>query len=87
MVARACRAAGFEPRIAFLTADPLAIRAFVSSGLAVTLSSRLLAGQLPGVHVAALRGEPAWRALYALLPETGAREIDRAMVEALAAGL
>ena len=81
LVARACRAAGFEPRIAFLAADPLAIRALVASGLAVTLTSQLLAGQLHGVHVAAVRGEPARRALYALLPETGAREIDRAMVE------
>ena len=43
--------------------------------------------QLHGVHVAAVRGEPARRALYALLPETGAREIDRAMVEELAAAL
>ena len=87
LVARACRAAGFEPRIAFLTADPLAIRAFVTSGLAVTLSSRLLAGQLHGGHIAAVRGEPARRTLYALLPETGAREIDRAMVDELAAAL
>ena len=87
LVARACRAAGFEPRIAFLAADPLAIRALVASGLAVTLTSELLAGQLHGVHIAAVRGEPARRALYALLPETGAREIDRAMVEQLAAAL
>ena len=57
----------------------------VASGLAVTLTSQLLAGQLHGVHVAAVRGEPARRALYALLPETGAREIDRAMVEQLTA--
>ena len=85
LVARTCRAAGFEPRIAFLASDPLAIRALVTSGLAVTLTSRLLAGQLHGVHVAAVRGEPARRTLYALLPDTGARPIDQAMVHELEA--
>jgi DNA-binding transcriptional LysR family regulator len=85
LVARSCRAAGFEPRIAFLASDPLAIRALVTSGLAVTLTSRLLAGQLHGVHVAAVRGEPARRTLYALLPDTGARPIDQAMVHELEA--
>ena len=85
LVARACRAAGFEPRIAFLAGDPLAIRALVTSGLAVTLTSRLLAGQLHGVHIAAVRGEPARRALYALLPDAGARPIDQAMVHELEA--
>jgi DNA-binding transcriptional LysR family regulator len=85
LVAQACRAAGFEPRIAFLASDPLAIRALVASGLAVTLTSRLLSGQLTGVHIAAARGEPARRALYALLPDAGAREIDWAMVHALEA--
>jgi DNA-binding transcriptional LysR family regulator len=83
LVARACRAAGFEPRIAFLAGDPLAIRALITSGLAVTLTSRLLAGQLRGVHIAAVRGEPARRALYALLPDAGARPIDHAMVHEL----
>jgi DNA-binding transcriptional LysR family regulator len=83
LVARTCQAAGFQPHIAFLTRDPLAIRALVSSGLAVTLTSTLLAGQLHGVHIAAVRGEPARRALYALLPDTGARPIDQAMVREL----
>ena len=85
LVARACRAAGFEPRIAFLAGDPLAIRALLASGLAVTLTSRLLAGQLHGVHIAAVRGEPARRVLYALLPDAGARPIDLAMVHELEA--
>jgi DNA-binding transcriptional LysR family regulator len=81
-VARTCRGAGFEPRIAFLASDPLAIRAVIASGLAVTLTSRLLAGQLHGVRIAAVRGEPARRALYALLPDSGARPLDRAMLSA-----
>jgi DNA-binding transcriptional LysR family regulator len=83
LVARTCRAAGFEPRIAFLAGDPLAIRALVAAGLAVTLTSRLLARQLHGVHIAQARGEPARRALYALLPDAGARPIDQAMLREL----
>jgi len=85
LVVRACRAAGFEPRIAFLASDPLAIRAVVAAGLAVTLTSRLLAGELQGVHTVPLQGEPARRALYALLPDAGARPIDQAMLRELQA--
>jgi DNA-binding transcriptional LysR family regulator len=87
LVARTCRAAGFEPRIAFLASDPLAIRALIAAGLAVTLTSRLLAEQLHGVHIAAARGEPARRSLYALLPDSGARPIDRAMLRELEAAV
>jgi DNA-binding transcriptional LysR family regulator len=87
LVARACRAAGFEPHIAFLTTDPLAIRALVAAGLAVTLTSRLLAGELHGVRIARVRGEPARRRLFALLPDAGARAIDHAAVRELAAAL
>ena len=83
LVARTCRAAGFQPRITFLASDPLAIRALIASGLAVTLTSRLLAEQLRGIHIAAVRGEPARRAIYALLPDTGARPVDRAMLREL----
>ena len=83
LVARTCRAAGFEPRIAFLAGDPLAIRALIAAGLAVTLTSRLLAGQLHGVHIAAVLGEPARRAIYALLPDVGVRPIDSAMLREL----
>ena len=83
LVARTCLAAGFQPRIAFLASDPLAIRALIASGLAVTLTSRLLAGQLHGVHIAPVPGEPARRAIYALLPDTGARPVDQAMLREL----
>ena len=83
LVARTCRAAGFEPRITFLASDPLAIRALIASGLAVTLTSRLLAEQLQGIHIAAVPGDPARRAIYALLPDTGARPVDRAMLREL----
>ena len=55
IVHSACVAAGFEPDIAFVTRDVLAIRALVAADLAVTLTPRLIAGHLPGVHVLELR--------------------------------
>src|SRR5881398_2018447 len=43
IVRNACVAAGFEPDIAYVTRDVLAIRAIVAEGLAVSLTSRLIA--------------------------------------------
>jgi DNA-binding transcriptional LysR family regulator len=68
LVRRACVAAGFEPHIAYLTADPLAIRALVAADLAVTLTPRLLAGHLHDIAVVSVAGEPARRAIYAVTP-------------------
>jgi DNA-binding transcriptional LysR family regulator len=85
LVARTCRDAGFEPRIRFVAGDPLAIRGLLAAGLAVTVTSRLLAGQLSGVRIAPLKGAPARRVLYALLPDAGARPVDHEMVEELIA--
>ena len=82
LVARACRAAGFEPRIRIVTSDPLAIRAVVAAGLAVTLTPRLLADQLPGVHIAFVEAPPR-RAIYALLPDSGARTLELALLDEL----
>jgi DNA-binding transcriptional LysR family regulator len=83
LVARACRQAGFEPRITIETRDPLAIGAVVRAGLAVTLTSELLAGQLPGVRIVAVNGAPPRRAVYALLPDHGARALDRRLLDEL----
>ena len=83
LVARACRAAGFEPRITILTSDPLAIRAVVHAGLAVTMTSRLLAGELHGLHIAAVDGTAPRRAVYALLPDAGARPLELALLHEL----
>src|SRR5438093_964624 len=66
LIHRACVGAGFEPSIAYLTADPLAIRALVASDLAVTLTGRLLAEQLQGLATAELVGEPARQGIYAV---------------------
>jgi len=83
LVHRACVAAGFEPRIAYLTRDPLAIRGIVAAGLAVALVPRLLAGQLPGIRTLRLTGEVPQRRLYALSPDTGARSAALAFVDAV----
>jgi DNA-binding transcriptional LysR family regulator len=68
LIRRACVDAGFEPRIAYLSRDPLAIRALVAGGFAVTLTPRLLASQLHGTCARSIRGHPARRQLYALTP-------------------
>lgn len=84
LVYRACVAAGFEPRIAYITRDPLAIRGLVAAGLGVTLVPRLLAGQLPGIRTLRLSRNVPHRRLYALTPESGARPAALAFVAAVA---
>jgi DNA-binding transcriptional LysR family regulator len=82
----ACRAAGFEPRIAILTRDPLAARAIVAAGLAVSLTPRLTARvPLPGVVAIGLGRDAPRRALYALLPAAGAHPLAGALVRELRA--
>jgi DNA-binding transcriptional LysR family regulator len=83
IVARGCRAAGFEPRITIVTSDPLAIRGVVHAGLAVTMTSRLLAGHLADLRIIAIDGIPPRRSLYALLPDKGARPVDVALLDQL----
>jgi DNA-binding transcriptional LysR family regulator len=73
LVHRACVAAGFEPRIAYVTRDPLAIGGLIRAGLAVSLTPRLLAGRLEDVRTIALTGDAPSRRLYALTPAVGAR--------------
>jgi len=82
---RACEQAGFEPRVAYLTTDPLANAALVGAGLCVSLTPRLLAGKVPGFAVADVQDGPR-RDVFALLPASGATPLARAFVEALAAG-
>jgi DNA-binding transcriptional LysR family regulator len=83
LVYRACVAAGFEPRISFVTRDVLAARGLVASGLAVTLMPALLAAGLPDVAMLPLVGPQPRRSLYALTPAAGARPSALAFVEAL----
>jgi DNA-binding transcriptional LysR family regulator len=83
ILVHACRAAGFEPDVRFLTRDVLAIGALVAAGLAVSLSPRLIAGRREGVRSIALRDDPPKRAVYALTPRTGTTAAARAFLEAV----
>jgi DNA-binding transcriptional LysR family regulator len=83
LIHAACAQAGFEPRIAYLTRDPLAIRALLLAGLAVTLTSRLLAGELAGVAAVAVAGDAPRRIVSAVVPERGVSPLASALLDAL----
>ena len=85
LIVRACAAAGFEPRIAFLTNDPLAIDAFVESGMAVTLVAQLLAAQLRGIAALDIAGAAVRRAIYALTPHGGRHALVDPFLDAVRA--
>jgi molybdate transport repressor ModE-like protein len=84
MIARTCRAAGFDPRLVSISRDPLAIRALVSQGLAVTLVPRLLASELGGVELRPLAERGPERDVYAMLPAGGRHPLVAPMLAALA---
>jgi DNA-binding transcriptional LysR family regulator len=83
LVYRACVAAGFEPHIAYVCRDPLAIGELVGGGLAVTLAPELLAGRLAGVAMVPLDTGVPRRALYALTAASGVRSPARELIAAL----
>jgi DNA-binding transcriptional LysR family regulator len=83
LIVRACRTAGFEPRLAYLTEDPLAINSFVAAGLAVTLTSRLLAPHFRDVAILALSGGAPRRTIYAVAPPGRVHPLARAFLQAL----
>jgi DNA-binding transcriptional LysR family regulator len=85
LIYRACVAAGFEPRINFVTRDVLAARGLVRSGLAVTLVPELVAGLFDDAAAVPLEGLQPRRSLYALTPAAGARESALAFVANLRA--
>jgi DNA-binding transcriptional LysR family regulator len=87
LIYRACVAAGFEPRIAFVTRDVLAARGLVRGGLAVTLVPELVGGLFEDVPVVPLEGPQPRRSLYALTPAAGAREAALAFVDNLRGSL
>ena len=86
LVHRTCVAAGFEPNIAFLTRDVLAFRELVASGLAVTLTGRLLAGRLGGIATPAVTGDPARRTIYAIRPSSDSHPLTDRLLADLAPG-
>jgi DNA-binding transcriptional LysR family regulator len=85
LIVRACRAAGFEPRLVSITRDQLAIRALITRGLAVTLAPRLLAEAFTGTALRPIAGKGPERDVYALLPPGGRHPLAQPMVAALTA--
>jgi len=84
LIYQACVAAGFEPRIAFVTRDVLAARGLVRAGLAVTLMPELVGGLFDDLAVIPLDGPQPRRSLYALTPAAGVRESALEFLSALA---
>jgi DNA-binding transcriptional LysR family regulator len=84
LIVRACRAAGFEPRVVSITHDQLAIGALVARGLAVTLAPALLADAFRDVALVPIAGAGPKRDVYAMLPPGGRHELVAPTLEALA---
>jgi DNA-binding transcriptional LysR family regulator len=63
----------------------MAINSFVAAGLAVTLTSRLLAPLFRDVAVLALIGEPPRRAIYAVVPPGRAHPLAAPFLDAVRA--
>ncbi len=68
VIVRACRAAGFEPRLVSITHDQLAIRALVLRGLAVSLTPELLTDPFRDLALRPIAGMTVARDVYALVP-------------------
>ena len=84
LIVRACRAAGFEPRLVSITRDQLAIRGLITRGLAVTLAPGLLAEAFTGTALRPIAGKGPERDVYTLLPAGGRHPLAEAMMTALA---
>ena len=84
VIARTCQAAGFSPRLIMISRDPLANRALVAQGLAVTLVPKLLAHEFGGVELRMVAGRGPERDVYALLPPGGRHPLAEPTLEALA---
>ena len=84
MIAAACRDAGFTMRLTMISRDPLANRALVARGLAVSLVPRLLAGEFTGTELRPLAGPGPERDVYALLPPGGRHRLVGPALAALA---
>jgi DNA-binding transcriptional LysR family regulator len=83
LIVRACRTAGFEPRLVSITRDQLAIRGLITRGLAVTLAPRLLAEAFTGTALRPIAGEGPERDVYALLPPGGRHPLAQPLIAAL----
>jgi molybdate transport repressor ModE-like protein len=87
LIREACRAAGFEPRIAFESDDSLATRGIVAAGLAVSLVPSLTMDDTArdrNVRVLPLRDPPRRRVVAATMAGGRATDATTEMVAALA---
>jgi DNA-binding transcriptional LysR family regulator len=83
IIVRACRAAGFEPRLVSITRDQFAIRALITRGIAVTLAAELLADAFEHAALRPIAGPAPERDVYALLPPGGRHPLARTSLAAL----
>lgn len=87
LIGRACRAAGFEPRLISIMRDPLAMRGLISQGLAVSMVPQLGSEVLHGVALRPVDGPAPERDVYAMVPAAGRHPLAMRMVAAFAAQL
>jgi DNA-binding transcriptional LysR family regulator len=83
-LARACRAAGFDPRIVAITQDPLTTRGLVRRGLGVGWVSGLLASESTGIVLRDVADPLPPREVFALLPPGRAHPLASVLIDALA---
>lgn len=83
IIVRACRAAGFEPRLVSITRDQLAIRGLITRGLAVTITPALIADAFGDLALRTIDGPAPSRDVYALLPPGGRHRLAAPLLEAL----
>jgi DNA-binding transcriptional LysR family regulator len=83
IIVRACRGAGFEPRLVSITRDQFAIRALITRGIAVTLAAELLADAFEHAELRPIAGPAPERDVYALLPPGGRHPLAAITLEAL----
>ena len=81
LIARACGEAGFTPAIRYVSRDPLANRALVAGGLAVSITPAGLASTLHGVTVVEVEDAPSETCSRCSRPP--GRPRSRELVEAL----
>jgi DNA-binding transcriptional LysR family regulator len=86
IVADHCRAAGFEPRVAFESDDYLTVQGLIAAGVGVALIPSLgLAAYRPDVAIRPIAGATPKRDIYAVTMPSGRRSpATQAMLEVLA---
>jgi DNA-binding transcriptional LysR family regulator len=82
-LARACRDAGFAPRVVAVTQDPVAARGLISRGIGVGWVTSLLSEDYHGVAIRAPDAPIGRRDIYALLPPGERHPLAQHVVDAL----